>query len=517
MMNPSSQSTTSNGTFSKPSPKNGERHSLSPHQELRLEVPSHTTVTLTLLSGSAEIFGAEMATLTSDPSKQSYLISGPAKLAVFTWHGCVLDVDVEFGKELEISYTSDETVANVAHVNTHAQLEAMRDEAMMEATGSGSGEKKVSGDAGGSDGPRVLVVGPTDSGKTSLVKVLTSYAVKLGRTPILVDLDTSINMLSVPGTIAASPVTLDSMTPLANANCSIFPSTIPLVFWNGSLDLSVNIDLYKAQLDQLGKCINERNDGNESHILDARSSGIIVNGCGWIDDEGYKLMLHTVKALKINVVLVMGHDRLYSMLNSHYNKLRDAEDADMEASSMNETIIPKVIKLPRSGGIVSRDGSFRRLARSLCIRKYFYGEYIRNPVSTSMEEMICPPFSSLIHQFTPTRLEIPFADLTLYKLSSVSLSASMLPVSAKQATDPVQLAPVDISPSLHHGILAVCHPNAAEAFRNSGEARDLYLSGISGVVAVEKVNMDREMISLLSPGGSLPSNILLVGDVTWME
>jgi Pre-mRNA cleavage and polyadenylation factor IA/II complex, subunit CLP1 len=175
-MNPSSsQSTTSNGTFSKPPPKNGERHSLSPHQELRLEVPSHTTVTLTLLSGSAEIFGAEMATLTSDPSKQSYLISGPAKLAVFTWHGCVLDVDVEFGKELEISYTSDETVANVAHVNTHAQLEAMRDEAMMDATGSSSGEKKVSGDAGGSDGPRVLVVGPADSGKTSLVKVLTSY------------------------------------------------------------------------------------------------------------------------------------------------------------------------------------------------------------------------------------------------------------------------------------------------------------------------------------------------------
>lgn len=114
-----------------------------------------------------------MVTLTSsDPIKQSYLISGHAKLAVFTWHGCVLDVNVEFGKELEISYTSDETVANVAYVNTHAQLEAMRDEALMDATGGtgGSGEKKVDG-----GGPRVLVVGPADSGKTSLVKVLTAY------------------------------------------------------------------------------------------------------------------------------------------------------------------------------------------------------------------------------------------------------------------------------------------------------------------------------------------------------
>jgi polyribonucleotide 5'-hydroxyl-kinase len=217
------------------------------------------------------------------------------------------------------------------------------------------------------------------------------------------------------------------------------------------------------------------------------------------------------------------------MLNSHYNKLRDA-DVDMEASTDN-IVIPKVIKLPRSGGIVSRDSSFRRLARSLCIKKYFYGESIRNPSSISassatssnilatsgMEEIVCPPSSSLMNQFTPTRLEIPFADLTLYKLSSVSLSSSMLPVSAKQATDPVQLTAVQISSALHHCILAVCHPHAAEKFRSSGEARDLYLSGISGVVSVEKVNMDREIISLLSPGGSLPSTVLLVGDITWME
>lgn len=78
----------------------------------------------------------------------------------------MIDVDVEFGKELEISYTSEEIVANVAFVNTHAQLEAMRDEALMNAT-NGMGKS--------SDGPRVLVVGPADCGKTSLVKVLTSY------------------------------------------------------------------------------------------------------------------------------------------------------------------------------------------------------------------------------------------------------------------------------------------------------------------------------------------------------
>eukprot|EP00558_Chaetoceros_sp_UNC1202_P000244 CAMPEP_0197257756 /NCGR_PEP_ID=MMETSP1429-20130617/79863_1 /TAXON_ID=49237 /ORGANISM="Chaetoceros sp., Strain UNC1202" /LENGTH=164 /DNA_ID=CAMNT_0042721691 /DNA_START=32 /DNA_END=523 /DNA_ORIENTATION=+ len=164
------------------------------------------------------------------------------------------------------------------------------------------------------------------------------------------------------------------------------------------------------------------------------------------------------------------------------------------------------------------------------MKRYFYGESIRSTApgksSSSTNTVVGgaggdsaslspPPTSSLVHQYTPTLLEVPFSDLTLYKLSSVSLSASMLPVSAKQETDPVQLTPVEIGLSLKHGILAVCHPTAAESFQNSGEARDLYLSGMAGLVAVEKVDMDREIISLLSPGGSLPSNTLLVGDITW--
>lgn len=38
-------------------------------------------------------------------------------------------------------------------------------------------------------GPRVLVVGPADSGKSSLCAILTAYAVRVGRAPVFVDLD----------------------------------------------------------------------------------------------------------------------------------------------------------------------------------------------------------------------------------------------------------------------------------------------------------------------------------------
>ncbi len=93
---------------------------------------------------------------------------------------------------MDSSYTSDETTSNVVYVNTHAQLEAMRDEALgyslNKSKGSSSSKNNSNGNGGmdaasasasgeedGSNGPRVLVVGPRDSGKTSLVKVLTTY------------------------------------------------------------------------------------------------------------------------------------------------------------------------------------------------------------------------------------------------------------------------------------------------------------------------------------------------------
>ena len=55
-------------------------------------------------------------------------------------------------------------------------------------------------------GPRVLVVGPQDVGKSTLCRILLNYAVRMGRAPIFVDLDVGQGELSVPTTLGANLV-----------------------------------------------------------------------------------------------------------------------------------------------------------------------------------------------------------------------------------------------------------------------------------------------------------------------
>lgn len=55
-------------------------------------------------------------------------------------------------------------------------------------------------------GPVVAVVGPHDSGKTSLCKILLNYAIRSGWNPLLVEADVRHGMITVPGALSAVQV-----------------------------------------------------------------------------------------------------------------------------------------------------------------------------------------------------------------------------------------------------------------------------------------------------------------------
>lgn len=82
--------------------------------------------------------------------------------------------------------------------------------------------------------------------------------------------------------------------------------------------------------------------------LDARASGLIVNTCGWIDGDGFPVLMHAIHALSIDIVLVVGHDKLYSNFMTA-----------LEGNGRNVT----VVKLPRSGGVVTK---VRKLSHMRC-------------------------------------------------------------------------------------------------------------------------------------------------------
>lgn len=76
-------------------------------------------------------------------------------------------------------------------------------------------------------GPRVIIVGPTDSGKSSLSKMLLSWASKQSWKPTFVDLDIGQGSITIPGCIAATPIEMP-IDPVEG-----IPLEMPLVYCFG--------------------------------------------------------------------------------------------------------------------------------------------------------------------------------------------------------------------------------------------------------------------------------------------
>lgn len=422
------------------------RYTLTAEQELRCEIPESEPIAITLLNGNAEIFGMELV-----PNRE-YTFTDD-NIAIFTWYGCV----IEASGEKSTMYVADSTPM-VAYVNTHMQLEARRDVAL----------------ANGESGPRVLIAGPSDHGKSTTCRILSSYACRLDRTPIFIDLD--VGQTSVmPGSVCAMPL---HKFKLAGKGLNTLSSVLALYF--GHTSPKDNVDLYKSMVTNLAEKVNLK----LANDMDARSSGIFVNTTGFIDGEGFDVLKHCIEAFSIDIVLVMGHDRLYSSLSS--------------------SLPPNValVKLPHSGGVVQRDRAYRSRQRRQKIWEYFYG-------------------SKALPSYSPARIDVKISSLCLLRAGGIQLSEGMrLLQSGGASSDNCQ--PIKINPSqdLHRCILAVLVPSANDATL-AGDKLDklppsLLKSCVAGYVCVLNLEIEEDKMTLLSPSpGPLPSNFLLSGSVKW--
>ncbi|KAB2613926.1 CLP1-like protein [Pyrus ussuriensis x Pyrus communis] len=425
---------------------------LDRESELRIEVGYDAPLKLRLLSGTAEIFGTELP--------PDFWLTFPPRLkfAVFTWNGATIEME----GSTETEYTADET-PNISYVNVHAVLEERRHRA-----------KPLPPDDPNSQGPRVIVVGPTDSGKSTLSKMLLSWAAKKEWKPTFVDLDIGQGAITIPGCIAATPIEMP-IDPVEG-----IPLDIPLVYFYGhttpsheSLKIHFlsgnNVDLYNVLVKELAQVVERQLSGN----AESRASGMVINTMGWIEGQGYELLLHAIDTFNANVVLVLGQEKLWSMIR---NVLKNKPGVD-------------VVKLQKSGGVVSRNAKFRQKSRSHRIREYFYG--LANDLS---------PHSNIAN----------FSDFSVFRIGGgPQAPRSALPIGAEPAADPTRLAPVNINRDLLHTILAVSFAK---------EPDQIISSNVAGFVFVTDVDIQRKTITYLAPSvGELPSKYLTAGTVTWLE
>eukprot|EP01101_Sappina_pedata_P010479 TRINITY_DN6611_c0_g1_i1.p1 TRINITY_DN6611_c0_g1~~TRINITY_DN6611_c0_g1_i1.p1 ORF type:complete len:504 (-),score=112.96 TRINITY_DN6611_c0_g1_i1:366-1727(-) len=432
---------------------------IEPEHELRVEVDFNANMSLILKQGTAEIFGTELAL------DKPYKFTG-TKFAVFTWHGCILEITGNCH-----SYVANETPM-VSYLNTFAVIE----------------ERRTVAKITGANGPRVVLVGATDTGKSTVSRILLNYSARRGNQPIYVDLDIGQGAITIPGMLAA--IHVNKPVDIQDG----FSMMAPNVYYFGHASLNDNVRLFKSQMSKMTQDIERACE----YSPEVKSSGLIINTCGWIDGLGYELLLHSIEELKADIVLVLDNERLYSDLLREFNKAKPV--AYGETASTKRQI--DVVKLGKSGGVVTRNVAFRRQTRMTKIREYFYG-----------------PTDNM----SPHSMVLDFRNVTIYRVGSgVQAPASALPIGATSAIDPLRLSVVDPSTELQFAVLAVSHsqrdPPASDEDVTSLEDHSIVECNLAGFLYVTEVNMDRNKFTVLCPcPGPLPSGNLILGSIKWLE
>lgn len=422
---------------------------LPPRSELRFEVGTNKQYHIRLLRGTAEIFGTELA-----PSN-THTFSG-TKGAVFTWHGCAL----ELLGEVESEYVAAETDAMVEWMNVHGMLDTMREDSATGMLDNG--------------GPRVMVVGGDGCGKTSLIKCLTGWGLKAGRCPTVVNLDPREGLLSVPGSLSA--VTVGSMldieegwgsSPISGPTNN--PVKTPLVYHFPFASPEENVAMFKPIVTRAALAVTSRLEEDK----EAKDSGIIIDTPGSLNQPkgSYDNITHIVSEFSVNVLLTLGSERLYNDMVRKFANPKNAEDA------------VHVFRISTAGGAVARDETHMRQVRQQQIKNYFFGD-AKGPLN-------------------PHGQWWDFGELSIYKAvdaSAAEINLSFLPgmdedevPSAGSQASSGFLEKVVPGQGMLNSVLAIkfCPGNASQE-----SVRD---SCVMGFVYVAEVDETRKRVRFLAP------------------
>ncbi|EFC49364.1 predicted protein [Naegleria gruberi] len=414
------------------------RVELKAGEELRFEVGFDESIKIKLVEGKAEFFGSELAL------NRDYNFIGGRNGAIFTYHGATIEMESSKGKDNISNYVGSETPMK-EYLEFHDKINMERGPV--------------------NNPPRVLVVGPADTGKSSVAKILVNYAVRVGKKVIFVDLDCGQNDITFPGTI--SMVAKNAYEPIDIED--EFSLCSPLTYFYGETTPDKNVDHFKKIVEQTKKMIDRKCSVDQFY----EEGGFIVNTGSWVDSSGIQLLLYIVKTMQINHVIVMDDDRLTNNLK------KDLKDTKAV-----------VTRLKKNPGVINRSKEQRTTANQLKTKQYFYGMH---------------------KSLSPHSIVVRFEDFTLCRIGGEwQAPLSALPIGAKSSYNPVEVKQVDHSEITKFSILAVSLADKLE---------DVLTRNIYGVIHVTKIDHENKTMTILSPspGKGLPGKFVIAGHVSWLD
>lgn len=459
--------------------------------EWRFEIPFKTILKFKVTRGVGEIFGTEL------PSNVELNLSG-VKLALYSPlpEGCSVEYTTTPNKnnmtnEVDeiIEYTSEETTMT-QYTNLHLAMESMR-QAVSDHNVINPGNLK--------SGPRVLIIGDRFSGKTSLAKILSSYATKMDSTPVLVNLNPRDGVFSLPGSITATTIS-DSF----NIECAGgwgFTTTSGSLYHNpkqpivkniGFGDFKDNLDLYKYQISKMGVTVMSRLEED----INVRNSGIIIDTPP-LTIKDSTIIENIVSDFEVNVIVVIGNERLLIDLNKKFKH-------KLAGGQLN------IIKLLKSGGTVEADEQHIRRLQEETIKEYFHGNFKT--------------------RLSPFKTDIDANDYVIYKgVMSLEINSSFLPAGDSYTAEESEGDQVKKEDSALEKYLALLSEPSSSNLDNSILAimqlpqsnklgKELLNSSVLGYVHVSKFDDAKGKMKILLPfPGAFPRNVLISTHINYTE
>ena len=194
----------------------------------------------------------------------------------------------------------------------------------------------------------------------------------------------------------------------------------------------------------------------------------------------------------VNIVIVIGDEKLLNILTNEY------------PSGL------QIIKVAKSGGVVTRDKDLRRQFQLYRVKQYFYGG----------SKTTLTPFSQTV----------PLSDIICRRAIVGSIApSSALPIGMEANLNEVKFIKVETGDILLHSILAVTYTDLPQGdlvdeegkprtYTPEEETELLLKSNISGFIFISEVDDKKKKLTVLGPNPSrLPKTFMVMGSLKWMD